>query len=80
VHWKNGLFVTTNGIEVPLLYASATAAITLIGPGAYSFDEVLGLAPAWSPTLKLLAVAFGLAGGAANLMIRRPVPQPGPPS
>jgi len=75
VHWTNGLFVTTNGFELPLLYASAVAAITLIGPGAYSFDEVLGLASVWSPMLKLLAVALGLIGGVAHLLIRRPAPQ-----
>jgi putative oxidoreductase len=32
VHWRNGLFAATNGVEVPVLYASAFAALTLMGP------------------------------------------------
>jgi len=75
VHWGNGLFAATNGIEVPVLYASAFAALTLIGPGLYSFDATLGLESAWTPVLKALALALGLAGGLANLVIRRPVTQ-----
>jgi putative oxidoreductase len=75
VHWRNGLFAATNGIEVPALYASAVAALTLTGPGMYSFDAMLGLESAWTPALKALALALGLAGGFANLVIRRPVTQ-----
>jgi putative oxidoreductase len=76
VHWGNGLFATTNGLELPLLYASAAAALALIGPGAYSLDEALGFVSAWSPMVKLLAVALGLTSGVANLIIRRPASQP----
>src|ERR1051325_1542923 len=36
VHWSNGLFVATNGIEVPLLYAAASVALAIAGPGSYS--------------------------------------------
>ena len=76
VHWGNGLFAATNGIEVPLLYASAAAALALTGPGNYSFDAISGLVPVWTLTLKLLAVAAGVTGGLANLISRRPLPQP----
>ncbi|HUC75494.1 MAG TPA: DoxX family protein [Vicinamibacterales bacterium] len=75
VHWGNGLFAATNGIEAPVLYASAFAALTLIGPGLYSLDATLGLESAWTPALKALALALGLAGGLANLVVRRPVTQ-----
>ena len=75
VHWRNGLFAATNGVEVPVLYASAFAALTLTGPGMYSFDAMLGLESAWTLALKALALALGLAGGVANLAIRRPVTQ-----
>src|SRR5712691_10248370 len=32
VHWGKGLFSTTNGIEVPLLYGAASLALALTGP------------------------------------------------
>src|SRR5436190_44732 len=43
VHWPNGLFATSNGIELPLLYAAGAAAVALTGPGQYSLDALLGL-------------------------------------
>ena len=45
VHWQHGVFATTNGIEVPLLYATGAIALALTGPGAYSLDELAGLTP-----------------------------------
>jgi putative oxidoreductase len=72
VHWKNGVFAMSNGIEVPLLYATGAAALALTGPGAYSLDRMLGLTAVWTPTLAFGALALGLAGGAVNLALRRP--------
>src|SRR5262245_37076915 len=40
VHVKNGLFAQNNGIEVPLLYATAAVALALTGPGAFSIDAL----------------------------------------
>jgi putative oxidoreductase len=75
VHWGHGLFAGTNGIEVPLLYATGSLALALIGPGLYSLDAALGLS-FWTPGLNLAVVALGIIGGAANLLLRRPVPAP----
>ena len=47
MHWQHGLFAQNNGIEVPLLYSVAAAAIALIGNGAFSLDAALGLT--WPP-------------------------------
>jgi putative oxidoreductase len=76
VHWGNGLFAMTNGVEVPLLYSTAAAAVALTGPGVYSVDAIFGLAPYWTPVVGLVAIAAGMLGAAANLLLRRPVPQP----
>jgi len=71
VHWQNGLFAMSNGIEVPLLYATGATVLALTGPGAYSLDAVLGLAPLWTPAFRLSVLAIGIIGGVANLAIRR---------
>ena len=68
VHWPNGLFAMSNGIEVPLLYAAGATALALTGPGAYSLDAALGLT--FSPALRLSALAVGIIGGVVNLALR----------
>jgi putative oxidoreductase len=70
VHWQNGLFAATNGIEVPLLYGAVAAGLALTGPGAYSLDALAGLAAVWTTALTWGALAVGVAGGAANLAYR----------
>ena len=70
-HGKNGLFATSNGIEVPLLYATVATALALTGPGRISLDTLLGLASFWTPTLSWAALAVGIVGAIGNLAIRR---------
>ena len=71
IHWRNGLFAATNGVEVPLLYATAVVGVALIGYGAYSLDAALGLATFWTAPLTVLALAVGVIGGIANLLLRK---------
>ena len=71
VHWRNGLFAATNGVEVPLLYATAVVGVALIGFGSYSLDAALGLATLWTPGLIGLTLAVGVIGGIANLLLRK---------
>jgi len=74
VHWSHGLFAASNGIEVPLLYATAAAGLALTGPGAYSLDALLGLTPVWSSGVTLAVLAAGVLGALGALALRR-VPQ-----
>ena len=71
VHRAGGLFAMTNGVELPLLYATGAIALALTGPGAYSLDALLGLETLWRPALAWAAIAAGVVGGAANLLVRR---------
>jgi putative oxidoreductase len=71
VHWKHGVFASTNGIEVPLLYATGAVALAFTGPGPLSLDTVLGMDHIWTPALKLAVLAVGVVGGAVNLLARR---------
>jgi putative oxidoreductase len=69
VHWQHGLFAQNNGYELPLINAAIAAAIALVGNGAYSLDAQLGLS--WPAQVIWVALALGVAGGFANLAIRR---------
>src|SRR5262249_46641670 len=70
VHWGHGLFVTTSGVEVPLLYGAIVAGLALTGPGQYSIDAVLGLSSLWTPVATWTALAAGFIGGFGNLALR----------
>jgi putative oxidoreductase len=74
VHWPN-VFAQSNGIEVPLLYATAASSLALTGYGAYALDTALGLSALWTPTLTWVTLAIGVLGGLANLGLRRPAAQ-----
>lgn len=70
VHWEHGLFAANNGIEVPLLYATAAIVFALAGNGRYALDSVLGIADFWTPTLTWLVLGAGVLGGIGNLALR----------
>jgi putative oxidoreductase len=74
VHWSHGLFATSNGIEVTLLYATGALSLALTGPGRYSLDALAGLTAYWTPAVTALVLAAGILGGVANLALRRPAP------
>jgi putative oxidoreductase len=71
VHWGHGVFAASNGIEMPLLYAAGGLALALTSPGIYSLDAVFGLEALWTPAVAWSAVGLGVAGGVANLLVRR---------
>jgi putative oxidoreductase len=72
VHRKNAFFVATNGLEHPLLMATAAIGIALTGPGRFSLDAALGNYRLLTPAATWGILAIGLVGGIANLALRRP--------
>lgn len=70
VHWKNGLFATNNGVEVPLLYSTVALGLALIGFGRFSVDVRLGLTDRWSPAVTSIVLAIGIVGGLVSATIR----------
>ena len=72
VHWKNGVFAASNGIELALFYGTVAVGLALIGFGKYSLDALLGLQSLYSPTWAIVALAIGAIGGVGNLLARRP--------
>jgi putative oxidoreductase len=70
VHWGHGVFAATNGIELPLLYATAAVAFALSGYGRYSLDAMLGWSTIWTPTLATALLVAGVAAGILNLLMR----------
>jgi putative oxidoreductase len=74
VHWGHGFFAERNGVELPLLYATGALALAFAGPGAYSLDRLLGIAPLASPAATWTLVLLAVVAGAANVALRRPAP------
>ena len=72
VHLSKGLFATTDGVELPLLYAIVAVTLIFTGFGEYSVDAVAGLNGTWTPAVSAAVLTAGVLGGAANLLVRRP--------
>ena len=72
-HWGKGFFAHNGGFEYNLVLAAGALAVAFTGPGAISIDQSLGIS--WSGTSWGLAtLLFGLLGGAAELVTRKPAP------
>jgi putative oxidoreductase len=73
VHW-HGVFATSNGVELPLLYATGAVGLALTGHGRFSLDALLGLGSLWTPAVVAGTLAAGALGGIINLSLRRTPP------
>jgi putative oxidoreductase len=71
VHWKNGYFAQSNGIELTVMFAVGAVALAFTGFGEFSLDAVTGLAAVFSPVEIIAALGLGVLGGMGNLVMRR---------
>ncbi|MHC6624529.1 DoxX family membrane protein [Streptomyces globosus] len=68
----NGLWVQNDGYEYPVVLIGAAAALAATGPGAWSLDRLLGLAP-YPLWWTVPVLAAGVAGGLlTRLVLHRP--------
>jgi putative oxidoreductase len=71
VHWKNGFFASSNGIEITLLFSVAAIALAFTGFGQFSLDAITGLESLFTPTEAIAALVLAAVGAIGNLSIRR---------
>jgi putative oxidoreductase len=69
VHAPKGLWNQNGGFELPLVYATAAAAIAFAGPGRASVDSAIGWA-ASGAAIGIASVAFGILTGVVMLAVR----------
>ena len=75
VHWPNGFFASSNGIELPFAYLAAALALAHAGPGAYSLDWLWGLS-IFSPSTAWPIIALAVGLGLVTIVLRRSAPAP----
>jgi putative oxidoreductase len=67
VHWQKGLFNTEGGFEYNLTLVAAAFALSGVGPGEWSLDNVFGID--WTGTgWALIALGAGILGGVAAVL------------
>ncbi|MFF2964020.1 DoxX family protein [Streptomyces sp. NPDC057963] len=62
VKWRNGLWVQHDGYEYPFFLVVVAAVLALTGPGRWSADHALGLAP-WPVWVSVAALVLGPVSG-----------------
>src|ERR1041384_704783 len=75
VHWRNGFFMATSGIEYTLVNAAGAVALGLVGPGVFSLAALLGLESLWAPRVAWGVLAPGVAEPGRGHRRRRPEPR-----
>ena len=77
VHWRNGLWSSKRGIELPFAYLVVAVAVGLTSPGVYSVDRALGIALP-EPATWIVMTVLVLAGLVLAFVTRQPASQPAP--
>jgi putative oxidoreductase len=71
VHWKNGYFAQSNGIELPVMFSVAAVALAFTGFGQYSLDALTGLGTFFTPVEAVVALVIGVVAAIGNISLRR---------
>jgi len=74
-HWKNGIWNSNRGFELPLTNLAAALAVAVGGPGGFSLDAALGISLP-EPVAALIGGLLVLLGVGWAFATRRPAPAP----
>jgi hypothetical protein len=76
VHWPNGLWITNDGFEYPLLLLVILLVLGYFGPGRYALDSELGIALPIQPVFwaGLVGVLVVTVVGVLSCCLRHSVP------
>ena len=74
VHWQQGFFADSKGIELPLLYMTGALALGVAGPGEYSLDGLFGFSTQPRPVVAWTVIAIAVVIALLNVTVRRPRP------
>jgi putative oxidoreductase len=77
VHWGHGFFVTSNGIELPLMNIAGSLALAFAGFGPYSLDAFAPIDALASPSAAWIAIIIAVVGALLSIIGRKP-PAPAP--
>jgi putative oxidoreductase len=72
VHWQHGFFVSSNGVELPLMNIAAALALTFAGFGAYSLDAIAQVDALATPQAAWIAIIIAVVGALLSLIGRKP--------
>lgn len=68
VHLEHGFFAVNGGWEYNLVLAASALGVAFAGPGAFSFDAMLGIS--WGEQWGIAALIVGIIAGAAVVFAR----------
>ena len=76
VHWPNGLWITNDGFQYPLLLLVFLLVLGYFGPGRYALDAALGIALPIQPVFwaRLVGVLVVTVVGVLSCCLRHSVP------
>jgi putative oxidoreductase len=72
VHMKNGFFVTSNGVELPLMNVAGALALAFVGFGAYSLDAVAQVSVLATPQVAWIVIIVAVVGALLSIVGRKP--------
>ena len=76
VHWPNGFWTSSGGIEFPLAFGVGAFAVQVLGPGTWALDSVLPVDALYEPTVRWVILGMAVAGA----LVAAFWPSPAPPS